>query len=205
MILAVLIVIVFTAALALAWIRGARVSQIAAVRLRKIGFVLAALVLQLLLFAGPTVTLLAGYTTELHMGSYLLLLAFAASNLSLPGFRIAVVGLIANMTVIFANGGRMPVALSVWTRTGQRTKELTGSGHYNNNVLTTAHTHLAFLGDIFPLPGIGFLANALSVGDILLLASGALFIYGTCRSTPEQPSHVNHPDRNLESEPAAVL
>src|ERR671923_239349 len=53
---------------------------------------------------------------------------------------------------------------------------LTRHGVYNNVVL--AHgAHLGWLGDVFPLPRMVPLANALSIGDLLLLVGVTTFAF----------------------------
>jgi uncharacterized protein DUF5317 len=164
---------------------GANVRRLADVRLESSWLIALAFSLQLLLFAIPwTTRLFGGAATAVHMASYLLLLLFAAANLRKPGFGLATLGLALNATVIAANHGRMPVALSVWKTTGKAGAEITRSGHYNNNVLAGAHTHLGFLGDVLPLPAAVPLANAFSVGDLLLLLGATAFVYRSCTACP---------------------
>ena len=177
--------IILAASLLLAVAAGADLRALADVRLRATWLIIVAFALQLLVFAIPgTANVLSGTAVEVHIMSYGLLLLFAAANLSQPGFTLAMVGLALNTTVIVANQGRMPVLLSVWETTGRASSDITRSGHYNNNVLATAHTHLGFLGDVFPLPASIPLSNAFSVGDILLLLGGTFFVYRHCTPTP---------------------
>src|SRR5207237_8832553 len=115
-----------------------------------------------------------------HLASYVLLIVFAAANVRVRGFGLATLGLAANAIVIFANGGRMPVPLHAWQSTGRAAADLLTTGHYNNNGAATAHTHLRFLGDVFPLPSGLPLTNTFSIGDLLLLAGATLFVYCSC-------------------------
>jgi len=162
-------------------VAGADLRRLRDVRLRHGWLIAAAFALQLSVFAVPwTSHALAHRTVTVHVVSYGLLLAFAAANLREPGFAVAALGLASNTLVIFLNHGRMPVALSVWRRTGKVAADITQTGHYNNNVLASAHTHLAFLGDVLPLPAAVPLANAFSVGDLLLLIGAIVFVYRRC-------------------------
>lgn len=173
--------IILAAAILLAVAAGADLRALAEVRLRASGLIPVAFALQLLLFAVPGATIIpSGAAAEVHISSYGLLLLFAAANLSQPGFTLALAGLALNTSAIAANQGRMPVLLSVWESTGRASSDITRNGRYNNNVLDAAHTHLGFLGDVFPLPAIIPLANAFSVGDILLLLGGTFFVYRSC-------------------------
>jgi hypothetical protein len=164
---------------------GANLRRLADVRLKASWLIALAFPLQLLVFAVPwTTKLFSGAATAVHVSSYVLLLLFAAANLRQPGFGLAALGLASNATAIFANQGRMPVALSVWKSTGKPGGDITHSGHYNNNVLATAHTHLGFLGDVLPLPAAVPFANAFSVGDLLLLLGATVFVYRRCAPSP---------------------
>jgi membrane protein implicated in regulation of membrane protease activity len=164
---------------------GANLRRLADVRLRGSWLIALALALQLLVFAIPwTTKMLAGAATAIHVVSYLLLLLFATANLRQPGFGLATLGLALNATVIVANHGRMPVGLSVWKATGKTGADITRNGHYNNNVLAGTHTHLGFLGDVLPLPAAFPLANAFSVGDLLLLLGATAFVYRRCAPSP---------------------
>ena len=177
--------ILLGAGVLLAAAAGAKLRRLADVRLKATWLIAAALTLQLSVFAVPwTTRLFGGATVAVHVGSYALLILFAAANLREPGLGIAALGLASNATVIFANHGRMPVALSVWTSTGKAGEAIVRSGHYNNNVLAGAHTHLGFLGDVLPLPAAVPFANAFSVGDLLLLAGATFFVYRRCAPRP---------------------
>lgn len=164
-----------------AWAMGADLRRLAEVRFRASWLVFIALALQLVAFVRiPDIGARASLEVPLHLASYAILILFAAANARLRGFGLATLGLLANAVVIVANGGRMPVALRAWESTGGRAAELLGTGHYNNNVATTAGTHLRFLADVFPLPPGLPLANTFSLGDLLLLAGATLFVYCTC-------------------------
>jgi Family of unknown function (DUF5317) len=174
--------IILVGSLLLAVVAGADLRALADVRLRATWLIIVAFALQLLVFAVPwTTKVLSGAAADVHMASYGLLLVFATANLSQPGFGLATLGLTLNTIAIAANNGRMPVLLSVWETTGKASSDITRTGKYNNNVLATAHTHLGFLGDVFPLPASFPLSNSFSVGDILLLLGGTFFVYRRCR------------------------
>jgi len=168
---------------------GAKLRRLADVRLSATWLIAAAFCLQLLVFALPwTARIFGGAVVAVHVGSYVLLLLFATMNLREPGFKVAALGLTLNAVAIVANNGRMPVALSVWTRTGKPGEDIARSGHYNNNVLADAHTHLGFLGDVLPLPAAVPFANAFSIGDLLLLLGATYFVHRRCGARPVSPA-----------------
>jgi MFS family permease len=163
--------------LLLAWLLGADPRRLGLIRLRASWIVFIALGFQILLFTPAARVLhlpLSESTT--HIATYVALIAFVVANLSQPGFLFAAVGCALNAVAIVANGGRMPVTLASWTATGRSAEDLTRHGVYNNVVL--AHgAHLGWLGDVFPLPRMVPLANALSIGDLLLLVGVITFAF----------------------------
>jgi MFS family permease len=176
------------AGFALAWAAGANPRLLAEVRLRWTGFVLAALALQLATFAVHVPLPWNISTTEVHVASYLLLLAFAARNGRVPGFALAGLGFASNAIAIFLNGGRMPVSAEAWAdSTGMGTAAY--ADHVYNNVATAnAGSHLAFLGDVFALPHALPFANTFSIGDVLLVAGATLFVYRNGRRNEDRSS-----------------
>jgi MFS family permease len=161
----------------LAWLLGAHPRRLALVRLRASWIVFTALALQILLFTrAPRVLHLSLSESSAHIATYVALLAFVAANIRRPGFACAAAGCALHAIAIFANGGRMPVSLASWVATGRSAQELTSHGVYNNVVLARG-AHLGWLGDVFPLPRIVPLANALSIGDLLLLIGVTTFVF----------------------------
>jgi MFS family permease len=196
----VILAVACAAGFALAWASGADPRELTAVRLRWTTLVLGALALQLVIFAagirlpGP----LAGDRVT-HVVSYVLLLAFAIWNARTPGFALAAAGLASNAVVIFLNGGRMPVSARAWAESTARPIRSLHDGVYNNIALVHPGSHLAFLGDIFALPRVIPLANTFSVGDVLLLAGAALFVYRAGRQERDRPPvRASAPLRNAE-------
>lgn len=176
------------AAFALAWAAGANPRLLATVPLRWTGLVLGALALQLAIYA-LRVRLPWGISaTEAHVASYLVLIAFAARNGRVPGFALAGIGLGCNAVAVFLNGGRMPVSVQAWAEsTGGRIGAHAGQV-YNNIAAMNSGSHLPFLGDVFAVPhGFPF-ANTFSIGDVLLVAGAALFVYRNGRSSEDRPS-----------------
>jgi len=163
--------------LLLAWLLGADPRRLGLVRLRGSWIVFVALAIQIVLFT-PAVHVLHLPVSEssAHVATYAALLAFVAANLAQPGFLLAGTGVALNATAIVLNGGRMPVTLASWVATGSSADEITRDGVYNNVVLANG-AHLGWLGDVFPLPGMVPLANALSIGDLLLLVGVVTFAF----------------------------
>lgn len=172
---------------AVAWAAGADPRQLATLRLRWTLLIAAALALQLAIYAAHA-SLPGPFASNrlTHLVSYLLLVTFAARNARLPGFALAAAGLLSNATVIFLNGGRMPVAQHAWVESTTM-NVARHHGVYNNTAVAGAGTHLAFLGDIFAVPRSLPLANTFSIGDVLLVMGATLFVYRSGRSKRDRP------------------
>ena len=163
-----------------AWALGARLSGLADIRFRWDWLVLGALAIQIVIFTSLERHIPPALLTPLHALTYVMVIVFLAVNVRVPGFWLVTFGVASNVLVIFANRGRMPVSLTAWKATGASPSLITATGVYNNNVLAGRHTHLAFLGDVFALPGNVPLANALSIGDVLIVVGMAAFVYLSC-------------------------
>ena len=133
------------------------------------------------------------YDAAVHLSSYLLLLLFVALNLRIPGFWMMGVGLLSNVIAIFANGGSMPVTLEAWRasgadpailqRDGCRGKQRAGGAAYPPRL---AGRHLRH--------AIGVpLANAISIGDVLIVLGTVAFVYRSCSELPPFGTNVLRP------------
>jgi MFS family permease len=180
-----------------AWALGAQLGRLADVRFRGDWLVFSALGLQLLIFSPAGDRLPVTVTWPVHIGSYLMIVAFLLINRNVPGFWLAGIGIAMNVLVIFSNGGHMPVSLEAWVATGASASELTTTGVYANNILAGPGTHFAWLGDIFALPPQVPLANAISVGDVLIVIGVVAFVYRSCvPRLPQAPAGLFAPLRH---------
>lgn len=103
------------------------------------------------------------------IAGYLLLLPFLWLNRRSVGLMLVAAGLLLNLTVISANGGRMPVDNARVAAMGVRVPE----GELAKHQPLTAGTMLPFLGDVIPLPP---LPEVVSAGDLILAAGAFLFV-----------------------------
>lgn len=122
--------------------------------------------------------------TVLHMVllilSHLAALLLVWANRHLPGAILFALGLSLNTLVMLANGGWMPVTPQmVHYVSGDATQPLISTG--KNIILSHAETHLWLLSDIIPV-AVPWRRWAVSIGDILLVAGVAQFIF---RAAPE--------------------
>jgi hypothetical protein len=165
--------------LLLGFLRRGSLANLAGLELRGLWLIFIALAIQLLIFplgrAEPLVKVGTGY---LHLLSYLLLLIFIGLNWRYYEILLMGAGLALNLLVIAINGGYMPASAAALRRAGlERVAEILEQGlHHGNTVLMSSKTKLNFLGDWLYLPSSVPLANAFSVGDLLLALGIILFL-----------------------------
>jgi hypothetical protein len=183
--------------LLIGWALGGHIGRLRDVRLRLAWAVLPVVPVQLLLVWDPwrAVQDPAVYG-PLILLSYVPLVVFTAANVRLPGMGLIAVGLGANLLVMLANGGLMPVspesiqaaAREEETVVGARTPSAKGI------VLPASETRLAFLSDTIvtptlprPLPS----RKIISIGDILTFLGLAFGVQALMRRRPsnQQPTH----------------
>src|SRR5205814_6730218 len=95
--------------LMIAWALGAKLSNLAELQFRGDVLVFASLAVQLAVFTPLRDRVPDAYVVPLHLLSYALIVGFFALNVRVPGFWLVGFGVISNLFVIAANGGRMPV------------------------------------------------------------------------------------------------
>jgi len=151
--------------------------------LRVLPLGLGAFVLQVLMFTARGEVFLGRFLPVVYMCSLLMLLGFLGLNWKVVGVPVLLAGLLLNLVVIGANGGRMPANPQALIATGQadRAELLVEEGAAANVVLMSDKTRLNLLGDYIVLPFLGSLGSAYSVGDLLALAGEALLVYGMVR------------------------
>jgi hypothetical protein len=146
--------------LLLALALGGRPARLGELRFRGAWTVVVALGAQVFLFSDLAHGVPDGWRRGAHVGTYVLLMAFAALNLRLRALCIVFLGMLCNAVAIVANGGAMPVS-------GAAAREAGLASSDGANV-SAAADRLWFLGDVFALPARLPLANVFSVGDILI-------------------------------------
>ena len=172
--------------LAAGWIRAKVLKRpFRAIRLRYWGLVLAAFLLQLLIFS---ISFRAAFLTEkaialLFAASQFVLILFAWMNRKEPGVWLLGLGLTLNFLVIVINGGFMPISpetvrvlnpnapagsWQIGNRLGKSSKDI---------VIETSNTRLWFLSDRFILPGWFGNPIAFSLGDVLITLGAFCFFW----------------------------
>jgi DHA3 family macrolide efflux protein-like MFS transporter len=174
--------------LGLGLLAGGRIDNFADVRLRWLPALLLAVVARFaldgLLAAGEIPDVLRMW---LVLATYLLLTAMFLANRSLPGLTAAALGTAANGIAIVANGGWMPVWQPSLAAAGLDSTAV----HSNFHTLLTGPVDSGFfahggpLVDIIPIPiPIPMLQSVASLGDLLLGAGLALFVFAAAVRSP---------------------
>jgi hypothetical protein len=150
---------------------GGSLDKLTTVRLRFVGTVAVAFVVQIVIVnvfphGAPALHVAA------HAATYVVLLMAVAANLGLPGIPVLALGGLSNAVAIWANGGVMPASDAAL-----RTAGLTPDPEGFTNSGLVHEPRLAFLGDIFATPASIPAANVFSVGDVLLVLGAFIFLH----------------------------
>jgi hypothetical protein len=173
-----LMAICMAAILAVGYLLGGRLRNVAELQLRWPALALVGLALQFITGPGDTVPLACLYL------SFVLLIVFTVANIRVFGFPLILAGVLCNLLVIGANGG-MPVSAHalVASDQGQFLGDLENNP-YPKHHLATEDDLLRFLGDVIPVPTP--VAQAISLGDILTYGGVGMVIVGAMRTMPSR-------------------
>jgi hypothetical protein len=145
-------------------LRG-RVSGLAEIRFRWSGLVVAALLIQVVLFAEPVADRIpATLGVAVYIGSTAMALVGVLENLRIPGIPLVALGAASNLAAIIANGGYMPADPGALAALGR------DLGDEYSNSTVVADPVLGPLTDIFAMPSWLPFANVFSIGDVLISA-----------------------------------
>lgn len=169
-----LLVITALALVASVPLAGGRLGALAEIRPRAVWAVLLAAAIQV------AITQMAGGSHELHVVlhvlSYVLDGYFLFANRRLAGVPMVALGAALNVAAIVSNRGVMPANATALRISGIASRP----GFDNSAVL--AHPHLAFLGDVIPVPGPWPIGNVLSIGDLIIFIGALLVLHVACGS-----------------------
>ncbi len=170
-----LLVVTALALIASVPLAGGRLGRLADIRPRAIWAVLLAAALQV----GITDVIPAGshwLHAVVHVLSYVLDAYFLFANRRLVGVPLVALGAALNVLAIVANGGVMPASGAAMRIAGIASRP----GFDNSAAL--AHPHLAFLGDVIPVPGPWPIGNVLSAGDLIIFVGALVVLHVACGS-----------------------
>jgi DHA3 family macrolide efflux protein-like MFS transporter len=175
--------------LLLGMLAGGSLSNLAAIRLRWLGLLLAAIALRFatdwLLNAG--VDIVDALRLPLLATAFSMLLVGLWANRAYPGISLAFVGVLSNAAVIVINGGFMPIYQPSLIAAGFTPADVSSAIH----VLLPGGLDAAFLlrlgplGDVIPIP-LPIIQNVISIGDIFLAAGLAFFLFASTVRTPQE-------------------
>ncbi len=159
---------------------GGRLTGLAELRIAWPWLIVAALFVQLVLFAGPVADRIGPLGPPIYVASTALGIVAVVRNRAIPGMLVIGLGASLNLAAIVANGGYMPAGAGALAAAGAGP-----SDGYSNSALL-AHPVLAPLTDIFALPAGLPLANVFSLGDVIIGIGVALVIISAMRRVPPQ-------------------
>ncbi len=176
----VILIVAVAVSVFVALLRGGHLGRLADLRIRYAGLVLAAVVLQYPLVYNilrDQAILGAPVATLMMAGSYGLLLWAVWANRRLPGIPLVVAGMLANLVVMAANGGWMPITPEALGRLNDLNR-VVQIGHTakvwgaKNVMLARAETRLWWLSDIFVLSSPFPVPAVFSIGDVVIALGG---------------------------------
>lgn len=170
--------------IAIALLRGGRLTGVARIPLRWGALAVAAFAIQtLFIYQTPSHRSIGvwGWQELLFVASHVLLLGAVWANRRLPGVKWIGLGLLLNLLAMVANGGWMPVGPQAVVRaghTGLVPSLDSGTRVYSskNIVLPPEETTLWYLSDIFVLAKPFPVPSVFSIGDVLAAVGGFLLI-----------------------------
>jgi len=153
---------------------GGRLSRLADIKVRGIWAVMLAVAVQVGITQIPGGS--HAFHAALHISSYVLDAYFVFANRHLKGVPVVALGAALNVLAITVNGGVMPASASALKISGIAER----AGFDNSAAL--AHEHLAFLGDVIPVPGPWPIGNVLSIGDLIIFVGALIILHHACAS-----------------------
>jgi len=166
---------------------GGRIDNLLAVRLRWTLLIFVALAIRLVTEAALVrdVALAEQLRMPLLGAAYGILIVALWMNRARPGIGLALVGTALNATAILVNGGAMPVWDQALEAAGMAPEDILSPIHF---LLAAEPPHefllqLGPLGDVIPVP-LPLVRNVLSIGDVLLAAGLAFFVFAALLRGP---------------------
>ena len=168
---------------------GGRITNLASMRLHRLGLLMAAVILRVgteyLLNAGvaPAETL----RLPLLASAFGLLLIALWANRGYPGMSLAFIGILSNTLVIIVNGGYMPIYGPSLAAAGLTPADVTSAIHIilPADLDATFLLHMGPFADVIPIP-FPIVQNVASVGDVFLTLGLAFFLFAGVVRVPQE-------------------
>ena len=175
--------------LLLGLLAGGNLMNLAAIRLRWLGVLLAAIALRFSTdwLLNADVAIVDTLRLPLLATAFTMLLVGLWANRDYPGLSVAFVGVLSNTAVIVINGGYMPIYEPSLIAAGFTAADVSSAIH----VILPAGLDAAFLlrlgplGDVIPIP-VPIIQNVISIGDVFLSAGLAFFLFASVVRSPER-------------------
>ena len=161
---------------------GGHLRALAHVRIKSFWLIAGALALQVVAIS-VVPTWPRAVLVSAHLVSYVMAGWFVWLNRRVSGLPIVALGGALNAVTIAVNGGTLPASRSALATAGIHPV----AGDFNNSGVL-AHPHLAWLGDVIPVPVSVPMANVFSIGDLLILLGLAYGLHHLCGSRLVRPS-----------------
>ena len=168
---------------------GGSITNLASVRLHRIGILVAAVILrfgtEILLNQG--VPIAETLRVPLLAAAFGLLLVALWANRGYPGMSLAFIGVLANGIVILVNGGYMPIYLPSLELAGLTPADVTTNLHVVLGPALDANflLHLGPFADVIPIP-FPIVQNVVSIGDAFLTLGLAFFLFAAVVRVPQE-------------------
>jgi hypothetical protein len=179
------------AGLVLALAQGKSLLDLQAPGLRGGGLVLVSVAIQLFVIYFQLPAVLEPARGAAVLVAYCLLLPFVWWNRRRTGMWLLGIGLVANLLVIAANGGHMPVTYEALVAAGRENLASSAASgtlvrFSKDVVLTPAETRLWILSDIVVIPRPFPIPSVCSLGDVLIALGIVRFIPGALGARRER-------------------
>ncbi len=166
--------IVLFIALAMAVLRGGRLTNLGDVELRAWWLLLIAFGLQIGTTFLPDSDWASGVGVAMVLVSFVFLMALVLLNRSRTGMWLAGLGVLMNFTVIALNGGMPVMSEAAEVASGFTVSVPDLSGSFKHTILDET-SRLTFLADVIPLR-LGALGQVISLGDVFLAVGLGRFL-----------------------------
>lgn len=166
--------IVLFIALAMAVLRGGRLTNLGDVELRAWWLLLVAFGLQIGTTFLPDSDWASGVGVAMVLVSFVFLMALVLLNRNRTGMWLAGLGVLMNFTVIALNGGMPVMSEAAEVASGFTVSVPDLSGSFKHIILDET-SRLTFLADVIPLR-LGALGQVISLGDVFLAVGLGRFL-----------------------------
>ena len=168
---------------------GGSITNLASVRLHRIGILIGAVLLRFgtEILLNRDVAIADALRVPLFAASFGLLLVALWANRGYPGMSLAFIGVLLNAVVILVNGGYMPVYQPSLELAGLSPSDVTTSIHVilGPELDASFLLHLGPFADVIPIP-IPLIANVASIGDAFLTFGLGFFLFAAVVRVPQE-------------------